>query len=245
MASILEAFKEDSYQVGPLQVIEYNRHRTELFKDGYLGDLYFRLRGNRFSNRGGNGVLEALFCGMDDLSYDKIVSYFAARPLLILGEWQNTVPKGNPFGVEEHFEPAGVLFPATTIGNAATEKSVIIGYTFFRPYWGKPEAEVLGMLGLAYFFVELNVQAILGMRYDSNSLTARFVRVYGTKDVGWIPKFMVRNGKLVDAVVSCLLKEDFEAYVERQLLEAFRSEHVQTEAVPESEEPLLLFPDIP
>jgi hypothetical protein len=245
--SILEVFKEDQYRIGSLQVIPYDRKRDGLFHEGYIGDLYFRMKGDRFhqtkaDKRIGTGVLENLFCGMSDVSYDAIVPYLAARPLLIFGEWVEH--EDSP----EDFEPAGLMFPVTTIGSANTERSVFVGYTMFRPYWGKPEAEVLGMLGLAYFFVELNVQAVLGVRYDSNSLTARFAGKYGVTDVGWIPKYMVRHGKLVGAVVSALLKEDFEKYVERQLLEAFQNGRVTPDPVPDDsdqDELPLLFPDIP
>ena len=214
MGSILEVLKDDNYKIGPLQAIQYDRKRTALFPEGYIGGLYWRMRGNRFNERKGNGVLETLFCGMADVSFDAIVPYLAARPLLVLGEW-----KGEN---EETFEPAGLVFPVLTIGGAATERSVFAGYTMFRPYWGSPYSEVLGMLGLAYFFVELQLEAILGVRYSGNVSSASFVRRYGMRDCGVIPKYMLRDGKLVSGTVSILERSDFERYVENELVKAYR-----------------------
>jgi RimJ/RimL family protein N-acetyltransferase len=92
------------------------------------------------------------------------------------------------------------------------------GYVFFRSAWGTPEIEVLGMLGLAYLFSQFRLLAIHGQRYPQNGLTARFMRKYGSKDVGTIPHYMLRDGKLESCTVSTLLQSDFESYVKRQLL---------------------------
>jgi hypothetical protein len=246
VSSILEVLRDDCYKIGPLQAIQYDRKRTELFPEGYIGGLYWRMRGNRFNERKGSGVLETLFCGMADVSFDAIVPYLAARPLLILGEWKSVVDPDNDDQVKEVFEPAGLVFPVLTIGNATTERSVFAGYTMFRPYWGNPYSEVLGMLGLAYFFVELQLEAILGVRYSGNVSSASFVRRYGMRDCGVIPKYMLRDGKLVSGVVSILERPVFERYVEDELVEAYQDGHVQPESVPEVQPEIpLLFPDIP
>ena len=198
--SILESLKKDGYRMGNLQAIPYSRHDHTIFKPGFLGELYWMMRasGKYSKNANGMGILVDLFCGMQDLSFPAIVAYLSTVQLIVLGVWEGEV-----------FNVAGVCFPTTRIGSG-DQKAMIAGYGFLSPYWGSDEQELLAVLGIAMLFVEGDVLAIHGVRYQSNVLTAKFMSKFGFKDYGVIPRFLMRRGKLVDAVVSSLSREDFE-----------------------------------
>lgn len=202
--SVLDAFKADDYRVNDVQAIGYLR-TDPLFYDGYLGMLYQKMKGDRYSHRrpGGTGVLETLFFGMDS-SWDSIVSYLSKIPLIIIGVWEG-----------ETFNPGALIFRTMPI---AQGHSCMMGYTIFREYWGTHAGELFGLLGLAFAFQEFNLHSIHGMRYADNLLTKNFLKPYGFKDTGIHPRWEVRRGKLVDCVSSCCLREDFEAYVTKTLL---------------------------
>lgn len=210
--SVLHAFKQDGYRIGNFQAIGYLRTNTEVFPEGYLGDLYKQMKVG-LSGKRGDSWLRTLFCGMGDVSYDAIVPYLASRPLCIMGEW-----------VDDRFEAAGFIFPTVNQG-AGDQKAAFAGYGFFRKWWGKPETDILAMLGISFFFVELGLSALHGMRYSDNGLTRNFLTPFGFKDTGRIPRYMLRNGKLVDGVASTLLREDFETYVEAKLVEEYLTEN--------------------
>lgn len=205
--SLLEVFKEDGYRVGNVQAFGYLRNNP-LFYDGYLGMLYQKMRGDRYSHRrpNGTGVLESLFFGMDP-SWDSIVSYLAKTPLIIIGEWE-----------DENFNPGALIFRTISM---AQGKSCMMGYTIFREHWGTKGAELFGLLGLAFAFQEFGLEAIHGMRYADNLLTKNFLAPYGFKDTGYHPRWEVRRGRMVDTVTSCLLREDFESYLHKSLKAAY------------------------
>lgn len=211
--NVLQAFRQDEYRIGNFQAIGYLRTRTDVFPEGYLGELYKQMK-TGLSGKRGDSWLRTLFCGMQDVSYDAIVSYLAGRQLVIMGEW-----------VDGKFEAAGFIFPTVSLGGG-DQKAAFAGYGFFRKWWGTDDSEILAMLGLSFFFVELGLSCIHGMRYPDNGLTKNFLEPFGFKDVGRLPRYMLRNGKLVDGVASSLLREDFEGYVERKLVEEYEmAEH--------------------
>jgi hypothetical protein len=208
--SLIEAFKSDQYKYGNLQSIPYDKSRTDVFPEGFLGRLYFSLQGSRFhKTRSGDGVLQALFCGMTDLSFDKIVSYMASIPLCVMGIWQ---PDGT-------FRPAGIHFIPTKTGVGA-ESMAFGGYGFLKEYWGTEEQESLTVLGIAQIFGELNIKQLHGMRYSTNAFTARYMERFGFRDLCTIPNYMMRGNKMVDGVLSTLARSDFEANLVERLLKS-------------------------
>ncbi len=218
---VLGALKEDEYRWGDLQAIRYDRTRADLFGDEYLAHLYHHCRASK--RRSGNGVLDALFGGNPASDFNSIITYLAQRPvLIILGKW-----------VDGKFEDLGFAFSTISMGLANTEKSLIAGYTFQKEAWGTEDQQILTMLGLAYFFKEFDLQAIIGNRYTDNLLTANFMARFGFKECGEIPRFQLRGTKLVPMVVSALLKEDFEAYVTEFLVSSWRAAHSEPQPVEE------------
>lgn len=219
--SLIAAIKADGYRYGDMQVIIYDRRDATIFKPGFLGELYFMLKGDRYNRRGeGSGILETLFCGMTDLSYDSIVPHFAGHPLAVMGVWNPVLDEATNETVDK-FDVAGVAFPVTMLGRG-DQKACFAGYGFLPKYWGTSEQETLTILGLALLFSELDVLSIHGIRYADNDLTARFMARFGFVDTGTLPRYMLRKGKLVEAVTSTLSVEAFEAHLAHRALEAYR-----------------------
>lgn len=197
--SILKSLKDADYRLGDLQAIMYNRNDRRVFKPGFLAELYWMLKGSgQYSKREGMGVLETLFCGMADLSFDGVVAYLSTVSIVVLGKW-----------ADDEFKVAGLCFPTTRIGSG-DQKACFAGYGFTRDWWGTDDQEILAALGIAVLFFEGDVLAIHGIRYETNTLTARFMAKFGFRDIGTIPMYMLRRGKLVGATVSTLSRVDFE-----------------------------------
>lgn len=203
--SIIEAIKQDGYQIGNCRMIQYSRNDQSVLKAGFLGELYFALTQNRYSKRSGMGTLESLFCGMQDLSYDAIVSYLAGRAVSVLG-----VQDG------DNFQMAGFFFPTVIMG-AGTDRSCFGAYGFLPRWWGSEEQEVLTAIGLAALFSELNLLSVLGVRYSDNELTAKFMSRFGFRDCGTLPHYLAKRGKLVSATVSELSRDRFEGVLTEML----------------------------
>lgn len=212
MSSIaLEGLQEDQYRYGNYQAIRYDKTNTDFFPVGYLAKLYNLCR--QSGRRGGDGILTAIFGGNPASDFDSIVSYLAARVVIVLGEWQE----------DGTFREGGFAFPIIMCGVKAPEVSMFAGYGMFRHVWGQPGEPVMAMLGLAYLFQEFGLKAIHGTRRIENRLTARFMTPFGFKEVGTIPEYQLKDGVLVPAVITTLLRADFEAYVENFLVAEYRA----------------------
>lgn len=146
-------------------------------------------------------------------------------PTLLIGPpvpAPSPVPASVPYSSPRQSSGAAAL-------RAAVPRAAVCAYVFFRPWWGTDEAEVLGMLGLAYLFHTYSLTSIHGQRYPGNSLTAKFVSRYGFRDTGTIPEFLqIRNYHapgdsdatpavtLTSCVLNTLSRADFEAYIRHQ-----------------------------
>jgi RimJ/RimL family protein N-acetyltransferase len=206
--SLIQALKEDEYKWGNLQSIPYSP-QNPAFKEDFLHDLYFQFRGSRFhKTRPGNNILEVLFCGMQDVSYNAITSYLAKTPLCIMGIWQD----------DGTFRTAGIHFTPVKTGGMDGEAMCISGYGFLKEFWGSEEMETLTVLGIAQIFGELNVKQIHGIRYTTNEFTARYMARFGFHDLCTIPNWMMRNGKLVDGVLSTLSRNEYESNLLQRVL---------------------------
>jgi hypothetical protein len=226
---VLSALQEDGYRLGDLAAIRYDKSRTDLFPDDYLGHLYNRCRESK--RRSGDGILTATFGGNPASDFNSIVTYLATRAfLLILGRWEG-----------DKFHELGFAFPTVTLGTNNTERSMIAGYGFYRDSWGTEDQKIVTMLGLAYIFKEFDLCAIIGNRYTDNTLTAKFMGRFGFKDCGEIPCFQLRGTKLVPLVVSALMREDFEQYVADFLVEQYRAANAEIPALV-AVEPVVEYP---
>jgi len=205
--SILDELKAESYRIGDLQALPYDRNNP-IFGEMYLPDLYLGLGAGRRTKFSRNN-LRMLFCGFNDLSLPAIVSYLAQQKLVILGKWEGNL-----------LRTGGVCWATAIMGTK--EKSAFGGYGFLRWIWGTEEQFLLGILGLSYMFQELDLVQLHGQRYASNHLTANFMARFGFRDVGTVPKLIQWDDHLEDGVISTVERSVFESVVIREVLEASR-----------------------
>jgi hypothetical protein len=194
---IFEPFKLDNYTFGDCSVRAYDRRDTATYPDDFLLQLYRAMKAS--------GTLSVTFCGMTDLSAPAICAYLSTRSPLLLMFADDTV--------------IGFSFPAFWVGSKSAEQSMCIGYTAFKQAWGMPELAVCMMLTAIYYFSEFNLRSICGQRYAFNHLTAKFLQQFGVRETGYLPDFLLYDGKLVECRLSNLSRSDFEQYVSRTLLE--------------------------
>lgn len=231
MGIALEGIQQDHYRLGDYQVFKYDRN-DPLFGDEYLVRLYHLCRESK--RRSGDGILSAIFAGNPPSNLDSIVTYLHQHPPIVFGEWQG-----------EQFVESGFAFPVIACGTPDTQRSLFAGYGIFRHAWGKPETKIMVMLGLAFLFQELNLVALHGTRYAENILTERFMSQFGFQRIGVIPQYQLKDGKLVDGVVTTLLREDFERVLETFLVEQYRAEMAAEAPVVEVEAPEPVKEDLP
>jgi hypothetical protein len=204
--SILDVFRADSYRLGDVQVIPYDRKRVDVFGTNYLHYLYGQCLSSQ--PKSPYGILPNLFCGCADLSADAICSYLSNKKVLLM--CIHTSPT--------EFTPAGFAW-ITELIQSPSDNSAFAAFCFFRDWWGTPESVVLGMLTISYLFVEYRLTAVLGQRYAHNEPAARYMRVYGAKDCGTVPYLLrTHKGGLEPCTVSALLRTDFESYCRSELL---------------------------
>jgi len=201
---ILSELKSLDYRFGNLQAIRYDRN-SPLFPDGYLGFLYRGLgEGRRNGFRRSN--LQMTFTGMNDLSFDAVVSYLARQNLVVVGKWEGEV-----------FRTVGVGWVNLLLPDRRTGFG---SYAALRWAWGSMEEEIAGWLGLAALFEEFNLIQLHGQRYADNHLTVRFMSRFGFKDVGRVPRLLARGDEAIDGIISTLSREDFETNLEQRIAAA-------------------------
>jgi RimJ/RimL family protein N-acetyltransferase len=83
-----------------------------------------------------------------------------------------------------------------------------IGYWLARPYWGRGiMTDVVGAY-IQYAFAELQLQKLVAHVFEFNSASGRVLEKNGFKLEGKLRKHYQKDGRLVDARLYGLLKED-------------------------------------
>lgn len=211
--SMLDVFREDGFRLGDVAVIEYDRRRVDIYGTNYIHYLYKRSLESRPTDP--YGTLPFTYCGLTDLSFDAICAYHANKsltcPIILLCVYESP----------SMFTPLGYCFVTEHI-KTPNCNSAFAAFSFFREAWGTPEQTVLGMLGLAYLFTHYSLTCVLGQRYSTNGLAARYMRQYGAVDCGTIPHLLrTHTGGLESCTVSALTRVDFEKYVTEQIRTLF------------------------
>ena len=211
---LFAALRDDQYRIGNCSIRVYDRRDTKTYGTNFLHYLYDQCLSSAPHRPW--GVLPEAFCGMSDMSADSICSYLASRSPLLL----YCVDRADNPAI---FDVIGFAYPTIWCGeskllNPTAERSLFIGYTGFRQWWGSPELEICTMLMGVYFFAEFNLLSINGQRYLNNHLSAKYLTRFGVRDTGYAASFINQNGKLVDCWLSALKREDFERVVEKKLM---------------------------
>ena len=205
MSELFELFKAADYHFGSCSVRVYDR---KLGPDDFLLQLY----------RSSLPRLASTFCGMTDLSSAAICAYLSTRSPLLLACADNP---GMPGGLEVIGYSFPTIWAGPRMGSIDPDpgRSMFLGYTFFKPWWGKPEISVCMMLTGIYYFHEFGLLSIGGQRLECNRLTSKFLSQFGVVDTGYIPDFLMHGGKMVKCCLSSLSRSDFESYVRHTLSE--------------------------
>jgi RimJ/RimL family protein N-acetyltransferase len=208
MSSTFDLFSPD-YRFGNCFVRPYDRKQTDIFPDEFLLQLYWAARPRIYST----------FCGMQDLSAPAICGYLATRNPLLLMCIDDPSPSGGPFTVIGFSFPT--IFAGPALGSISPDpgRSMLMGYSYFKPYWGTPEITVTMMLTGIYYFNVYNLLTMQGQSYASNQLTRRFLAQFGTRTVGILPKFLFDGERMQDCHLSCLTRFALETYTEKVLAE--------------------------
>lgn len=197
----LDTIREADYRIGNCAARRYDRNSGE-WPENYLAHLYdLCLKSGRRDPR---SFIYSVFGGNPPSHFDSIVPFFASVRPIILGVYDG-----------EKFQEAGITFPIIFCGSAQAEAAAFCGFGFFAWSLGSPELDTLSILGLAMLFQELKLVAIHGTRFIENTLAARFTERFGFRDIGTLPHYHLKDGKLVPTVISTLSREDFEKIAER------------------------------
>ena len=112
----------------------------------------------------------------------------------------------------ENLIPAGYCWVDDVVGRDS-ERRAMFGLCWFKEYRGRPEVAELGWMCLEYWFNELRIDVLFGATMETNTAAKNFARRFGFEDVGTVPKFLYRQGKLTSARVVMLEKSKFEEQV--------------------------------
>lgn len=244
--------KQRSYTWAGLSAVPYDRTRPDLFQpQPYLAHLWQQTRDSGRSSLGSLPALycsmQDLSCdAICSYLHARLVlvlgEYRAAPlpepvnyqveelitdsdlddPLAMDEDWIGLLPAAAP---PSRLHALGYAFPGTvpiTTSADGLANSMFIGYTFFQQAWRSPAQLALTYLGLAFFFQEFRLEAIHGVRYADNKLTAKWAAKFGFQDCGTVPSFMrgpgggaagsnESSGRLTAATFSTLSRMDFVA----------------------------------
>jgi RimJ/RimL family protein N-acetyltransferase len=210
MSDIFQLFADSGFRFGNCFVRTYDRKQTDIFPDEFLLQLFWAAKPR----------LRSTFCGMQDLSASAITAYLSTRNLLLLMCVDDPDdPINRPFSIIGFSFPTVIAGPAMGTIDPDPGRSMLMGYSFWKSWWGRPEITVTMMLAGIYFFHTFNLLTLQGQSYASNQLTRRFLAQFGTRTVGVLPKFLFDGEKMVDCHLSCLTRFALETYVEKTLAE--------------------------
>lgn len=163
---------------------------TPVFRDGMLSYLYYKTREE--------GKIEAVFCG-DDLTHDMFIEFFQKRKTL------QVLCK-----VEENKElkPCGYSWVDSAIGVDGS-RAALCGFCFFNDISKTRYARSLGMLGLAYWMIDMRIDVIHGISLESNIAAKNYAKHLGFREVALVPNRHFYKGELLGARVMMIDKNDF------------------------------------
>jgi hypothetical protein len=163
---------------------------TPVYLDNMLPHIYFSLKQE--------GKIADTFCG-EDKNLDEFISYFhrikTAQVLCRVGP-------------ELKLDPVGISWvdlPRGVDGARAAQ----IGMAFFGDvtrYW---DARCLGCLGLAYMFIDLEINVLHGIQLVSNYRARNFAKKLFFREVATVPAWHYVDGQLEDARVMMLRRGEF------------------------------------
>ena len=111
------------------------------------------------------------------------------------------------FGIRDSAGKLIGAVSADSLDSAATHRAEI-GYWLARPYWGKGIMTDAVKAYVRYAFTELHLAKLTAHTFEFNLASARVLEKNGFKLEGRLRKHLLKDGKLIDARIYGLLKED-------------------------------------
>lgn len=97
---------------------------------------------------------------------------------------------------------AAAIAMLTQITKTATLNKAIGNFLLFRDYWNHHDSDEIGEVILRRWFVDMQLDVIVGVTPKANVAAIRFIRRVGFEQVGEIPRFCSYKGEVVPGVVS-------------------------------------------
>jgi hypothetical protein len=177
------------YGTPSLQLCPY-MEGTPVYKDGVLSTLYYNTRDE--------GKLQATFCG-DVMGHDQFVAYFQKRKTM---QCLCEVREDSTLNIVGY---SWVDMPRGVDG----ARAVMCGFCFFKGASRRESARDLGRLGLAYWFLDMQIDVVHGVMLESNLRGWNYARRLGFRQVAVVPKYHYADGELVSARVAMIEKDEF------------------------------------
>lgn len=184
------------YRDGDVMLVQYIDGKTgNGFPDDFLVWLYRRSQQD--------GIMGMMFPGDDHLTLGQFVSRLSTKGLVV-----GLVKKPNTPAGELGYDVAGYGWLEERAGVEGGRKATV-AYGFFKQYWGTAAIRAIARLAVRFWFEESGADVLFGVSRKTNTLTHRFSREVGFQFVADIPKFISRDGKLADATLFYMSKEQF------------------------------------
>ncbi len=175
------------YQTEEVILLPFSGKYRYLFPSDLLAKLHGRLVADE--------TLAQVFAGMNDREdVDKWVPYMDKQPIVLYIEKPGTV--------------TGFGWITESQGIDGARKAAF-GFWFVKQAWGTQRVRDLCWLSLRWWFEELNVNILYATSIRANRMAVNFSRIFGFKYLCLLPMFFVQNGKMDDAHLICLKREDF------------------------------------
>lgn len=198
--NLFDRFANHPYRTDKVLLLPY-LDSQQVFPEDFLVRLYRQTRDE--------GLIETVFAGTPNFNLNRFISFMSARPIVLYIQHPNDV--------------AGYGFISQSEGVDGARKAAF-GFLFFKKYRGTVHVRDLCTLSLAWWFYELNTDILYATSLKTNRLAWNFAKkVFGFTFLCDLPMFFCDGGRLADAVLMCLKREDFTPQYNRwKQMQAFK-----------------------
>lgn len=148
-------------------------------------------------------ILRYIFTENPNISFAQFISQLCGKVILL----------GVSAGEEKKVLGFGWLWD---IKGNKDSKVANIGFACFKEGWASKKEPTRGddiraiaRLALGWWFCEAGIDVVYGTTLATNKIAQRFALQVGFSRLTTLPKFLVRDGKLVDAVLFCVERDRF------------------------------------
>lgn len=151
---------------------------TPVYKDGTLSTLYYRTKEE--------GNLEVAF-HESDMTHDRFIAFFELlKTLQVLCQVSDN----------KDLKPVGYSWVSNPVGVDGA-RAAVAGFCFFGDAARTKVARDLGMLGIAYWMIDLKIDVLHGVILESNFAAKNYAQKLGFVETAVVPKWRYVGGELV------------------------------------------------